>query len=143
MYLGDQVVTVVNASEGETDGEGRRSWTALLQPTQPGTHRVQAFNGEKPGPEVMLHVQAPPTEQESLAADLDFLRKLADDTGGKVWKPEDAAGLARQLIESPPPAVQARLKAQWQPLWPQGWVFTALVSLLGVEWWARRRRGLV
>lgn len=143
VYQGEQLISEVTASEGETDTEGRRSWTALVQPAEPGIYRVQALNNDKAGPEVMLRVQAPPTEQESLAADPEFLHKLAEETGGAVWKPEDAGKLAQLLFETPPPIAQVQTKAEWRPLWPHGWVLGAMVGMLGVEWWARRRRGLI
>jgi len=143
IFLGDRAIASVTASEGESDSEGRRSWTALVQLAEAGTYRLQAFNGDKPGPEVMLNVQAPPTEQEALAADVDFLRRLADDTGGRSWKPEEAAALGKQLFEAPPSSALTKAKAEWQPLWPLGWIATGLVGLLGIEWWGRRRRGLL
>ena len=131
------------ASEAESDTEGRRSWTALLQPENPGTYRVQVFNGDKPGPEAVLNVLAPPTEQESLAADPEFLRELADATGGRVWQPAQAAELAKHLLTPPPDHAKEREKAIWHPLWPQWWLLTPLILLLALEWWSRRRLGLL
>jgi hypothetical protein len=131
------------ASEGESDGEGRRAWTALLQPDAPGTYRVQAFNGDKPGPEAVLNVLAPPTEQEALAADPDFLRELANATGGSVWKATQASELAKLLLSPPPEVAQERDRATWHPWWPTGWVLAGLVLLLALEWWQRRRMGLL
>ncbi len=143
VFRENDLIADITASEGETDSEGRRGWTALVQPAEPGTYRVQAFNGDKPGPETMLQVPALPTEKESLAADPEFLQKLATETGGLVWKPEDAGALAASLFEAPPSAAKTQAQAEWIPLWPRGWVLSLLVGVLGVEWWTRRRRGLV
>lgn len=133
----------ITASEAESDAEGRRSWSALLQPENPGIYRVQAFNGDKPGPEAVLTVLAPPTEQESLAANPDFLTELATATGGQVWKPAQAAELAKLLLPPPLDQVQERAQAVWHPLWPQSWLLIPLVLLLAFEWWSRRRLGLL
>lgn len=133
----------ITASEAESDAEGRRSWSALLQPENPGIYRVQAFNGDKPGPEAVLTVLAPPTEQESLAANPDFLTELATATGGQVWKPAQAAELAKLLLTPPLDQVQERAQAVWHPLWPQSWLLIPLVLLLAFEWWSRRRLGLL
>ncbi|WP_395736442.1 hypothetical protein [Prosthecobacter sp.] len=133
----------INASEAESDADGRRSWSALIQPELPGTYRVQAFNGDKPGPEAVLNVLAPPSEQEALAADPDFLQQLASATGGKVWKPAQAAELVTHLFAPPPDQVQEREQATWHPWWPQSWLLVPLVFLLALEWWSRRRLGLL
>ncbi|MDP1589138.1 MAG: hypothetical protein Q8M07_15410, partial [Prosthecobacter sp.] len=101
------------------------------------------FNGDKPGPEAVLNVLAPPAEQESLAADPEFLRELADATGGRVWQPAQAAELAKHLLTPPPDHAQEREKAIWHPLWPQWWLLTPLILLLALEWWSRRRLGLL
>lgn len=133
----------ISASEAESDAEGRRSWTALLQPENPGTYRVQALNGDQPGPEAVLNILAPPTEQESLAADPAFLGELASATGGGVWQTPQAAALAQKLLAPPPTATQELAKAVWHPLWPRAWLLVLLVLLLAFEWWSRRRLGLL
>lgn len=143
LFKDSQIVQEITASESETDAEGRRSWTALLQPETTGTYRVQAFNGDKPGPETLLQVPAPPTEQESLAADPDFLRQLATASDGDVWQASQATDLATKLFESPPPTASALEKATWHPWWPQSWLLTLLVLILALEWWSRRRLGLL
>ncbi|MFC5455881.1 hypothetical protein [Prosthecobacter fluviatilis] len=141
-YEGKQLPDV-SASEAESDAEGRRSWAALLQPENPGTYRVQAFNGDKAGPEAVLNVLAPPTEQESLSADPAFLNELAEATGGKAWKPAQASELAKLLLAPSLDQVQERAQAFWHPLWPQSWLLIPLILLLAVEWWSRRRLGLL
>lgn len=137
------VVQEITASEAESDSEGRRSWSALLQPDMPGTYRIQALNGAQPGPEAVLHVMAPPAEQESLAADPAFLRDLAAASGGKAWAVTGAENLAKALLTPPPEAAPQNDKPAWHPLWPQGWLLSVLVGLLASEWWARRRMGLL
>jgi hypothetical protein len=141
-YEGKQMPDI-SASVAESDAEGRRSWSALLQPENPGTYRVQAFNGDKPGPEAVLNVLAPPTEQESLSADPKFLNELAEATGGKVWKPSQVAELAKLLLTPPLDLVQERAQAIWHPVWPQSWLLIPLILLLALEWWSRRRLGLL
>jgi hypothetical protein len=143
VYHEGKALPDVSASEAESDAEGRRSWSALLQPETAGTYRVQAFNGDKPGPEAVLNVLAPPSEQESLAADPDFLHELASATGGKVWKPAQAAELAKLLLTPPLDLVHEREQATWHPWWPQSWLLVPLVLLLALEWWSRRRLGLL
>ncbi|MFO1482559.1 MAG: hypothetical protein U1F71_04260 [Verrucomicrobiaceae bacterium] len=143
LFRDGQALQDITASEAESDAEGRRSWTALLQPDNPGTYRIQAFNGDQAGPEAVLNVLAPPTEQEALAADPAFLTELANATNGQVWKAGDAAKLAQTLLAPPPDNAAQFEKATWNPLWPQGWLITLLVLLLALEWWSRRRLGLL
>lgn len=143
VFRDGQAAQDITASEAESDTEGRRSWTALLQPENPGSYRIQAFNGDQAGPEAVLNILAPPSEQESLAADPAFLTELASATGGKVWSAAAASDLARTLLAPPPDSAASLEKATWNPLWPQGWLLSLLVLLLALEWWSRRRLGLL
>ncbi len=143
VFRDGKAIKDIAASEAEGDAEGRRSWTALLQMETPGTYRIQAFNDGKPGPEAVLNVLAPPTEQESLAADPAFLTELATATGGRVWNATNAADLAKHLLAPPPDLAANFEKATWQALWPQAWLLVPLVLLLAFEWWSRRRLGLL
>ncbi|CAN5895707.1 VWA domain-containing protein [soil metagenome] len=143
LFKEGQLVQEIPASEAESDAEGRRSWTALLQPEAPGTYRVQAFNRDKAGPEAVLQVLAPPSEQESLAADPEFLRQLANATGGEVWHPDQVAALVQRLFTPLPDDSREHEKAIWHSRWSQPWILVPLILLLATEWWSRRRQGLL
>lgn len=143
MIKDGQILQDLPASEGESDTEGRRSWTALLQPDSAGTYRIQAFNGSEAGPETVLKVLAPPSEAESLAADPVFLAELASATEGRLWAASAVTELASHLLTPPPDLNPTREPSTWQPLWPKAWLLSLLVFLLAIEWWSRRRLGLL
>jgi hypothetical protein len=67
------------------------------------------------------------------------MRQIAEASGGSTITQE-------QLIELPGRAQSAERKAllreQTTSQWDKPWVFALLCSLLGLEWYFRRRSGL-
>jgi uncharacterized membrane protein len=80
------------------------------------------------------------------AADHDFLKKLATAGGGAFHRVEELPQFLRQLAAQP--VLQGRPKAHLMPDWRRDptflfGFFLAFVTLLCVEWFLRRRWGLV
>jgi hypothetical protein len=69
---------------------------------------------------------------------VQVLERVALTSGGRVVAPEDFAGVVDALRRRVP---AARL-AVTHDVWHTGWVFAAIVMLLGAEWILRRRWGL-
>jgi hypothetical protein len=88
------------------------------------------------------------TETMRRAADHDFLKKLAANGGGEFHQADDLAAYLKQLAAQPLP--QDRPKANVWPDWRYNQLSGFLVSffmlfvvLLSLEWFLRRRWGLV
>jgi hypothetical protein len=68
------------------------------------------------------------------------MQKLAELSGGAVVKAEDIPRM---------PDVVRRWEAarqishRQQSIWDRWWLLTGLLALLGVEWWFRRKEGLL
>jgi len=82
------------------------------------------------------------------AADHDFLKKLAATGGGKFLRPEELPGFLEDLRNQPLPDDRPKT-ASW-PEWKSNrlsWFlvvyFLLFVALLSLEWFLRRRWGLV
>jgi uncharacterized membrane protein len=82
------------------------------------------------------------------AADHDFLRKLAADGGGTFLRPEELEGFLEKLRTQP--LLEDRTKAKGWPEWKSnrttpflGTYVLLFVGLLSLEWFLRRRWGLV
>lgn len=69
----------------------------------------------------------------------ELLEQLADQTGGKYWKPDDLGGLAKSI-----PYSEAGVTVRdTKDLWDLPIVFLVLIALRFAEWWLRRTWGIV
>lgn len=109
----------------------------------PGRYRYAAtarLKGEKVG-EVsgQVAVDAMGAEFRRPAADLELLRRLAEDTHGAYFRPEDAERLVA-AIQMPGLAEEEFVALD---IWDSPWFFVLLIGLLATEWFLRRRRGMI
>ena len=87
-----------------------------------------------------MEVVSASIEKKELSADPEVMRKLAEVSGGAVVKEEDVAHMP-EVVRKWEAARQ--LSHRQQPFWDSWWLLTGLLGLLGVEWWFRRREGLL
>jgi hypothetical protein len=124
------------------DPGGHPQWRASFTPDTAGSWKLAVIaNGEKSTPEASYLVPAPPKEGDNLAADPEFLERLAKATGGSVLKSDELpAFLETSFTPEPPTAKSAG--AVWEPSWSK-WPLALLMTLpLTAEWYLRRRQGL-
>ena len=123
-------------------GTGSNRWNAIVSLREPGTYRVELTDRTVAGPGVFatLQVAAPPAERDNVSADRDFLDALALASGGR---PISASDLDALFNRKPPDDSGAVEKAQWLPLWNRWWFLLVALSCFGVEWFLRRRNGLL
>ncbi len=80
-------------------------------------------------------------ELDNAAADAASLQSLAAMTGGESLAPEQLDDLIRRLAKNTESLeIQQEIKEPFWDTWP---FFLAVVGLLGVEWYLRKRWGLV
>jgi hypothetical protein len=80
-------------------------------------------------------------ELDNAVADPDTMESLAKATGGRTVAPEQLPELIRELArQTPYLEVRQETKATFWDTWP---FFLALVGLLTIEWYLRKRWGLV
>ncbi len=116
---------------------------ATLTPSVPGSYIVKA-RVEVKGPkgkavkELKTRFLAEPDERETTDTSLDkpFLERIARATGGKVFD----AVTAKRIPESLEKRLLREKKVREYHPRSTPWLFLAVVLLLGVEWWVRRRR---
>ena len=81
------------------------------------------------------------------AADPDLMASLAawtKDEGGRAVAPEELPKLLEELADRPPEYEERETRWKLAGTAADAWVFfTALVALLSVEWWLRKKWGLV
>lgn len=136
-------------------GDGRLKWGGSFTPEKPGHYHfrllldsVAATDGEESPagkaslPETTVTVLPPPAEMDELSADQEFLHEFCASTGGQVSQVEDLAELLRKTLK---PELEETVDqgVQWRSSWMH-WISPVLVLLfLALEWWLRRRNGLV
>jgi hypothetical protein len=110
---GDYIVQVTARKDGKELGQGRARFAVLDQDL----------------------------ELDNSAADADLLESLGTISGGKWLPPEDLRGLIEQLSKDTQ-SLEVQVEAK-VTLWDTWTVFSVLVGLLGLEWYLRKRWGLV
>lgn len=112
--------------------------------TVPGDYwvRVSAIQDGKPfafDAFTRFIVDARDLELDYPSADYDFLKQLSSLTGGVLLKPEEVEGLFSRLKEARTDLTRVELTT----LWDNWGLLLVFVSLMSLEWFLRKRRGLV
>lgn len=126
------------------DPGGHPQWRASFTPDTPGAWKLNLVDPREkapPAPEASFLVPAPPAESDNLAADANFLSRLADATGGSLIAPADLPAFLKKSFTPEAPTARSS-GAIWQPSWTR-WPLALLIALpLALEWYLRRRQGL-
>ena len=85
-------------------------------------------------------VDARDLELDYPSADHDFLKELAAITGGSSMKPEDLGSLMERLKQT---KFSALARIQILTLWDNWWLLLAFVCVMSLEWFSRKKQGLV
>ena len=119
----------------------RGVWEGQFSPSAPGIFlvslRLPGKNGLEAVVRAAVQVDAPPSEDTDPGARPDFLRKLAEGSGGSTVSMEKlgelAAGQAR------PASPQDTTQRVWQPRWDRASLLLLIAFVLAGEWYMRRR----
>jgi hypothetical protein len=135
------VSAAASAEEGEYTGE--------FTPTREGTYRVEAeasLGGKTLGRDRNSFTAAYAYgESDDGRPRLDLLKQLAESSKGEYipiaeWNEKALERIAARLEAiAPSEIVEQRQTRLWSTLWP----FAILLALLSIEWWMRRKWGLI
>ncbi len=124
-------------------GGGEGIYNGVVENLPPGRYRYEGKAASRGKPlgtvEGVFAVDSLGTEMERLEADPELLARLAEAAGGRFWRPDSLAGM-RDAFRSIAQADEERVQLA---LWDSPWMFIAFVLFASVEWFLRRRRGLV
>ncbi len=124
-------------------------WSAIFRDTtEPGDYKIKVsgtFSGQEVGTaEARFLVPQQDIELDRPAAEPSLMAQLAETTaaaGGKALAPEELPALLAALADQPPKLHEEVVaRATYWDTWP---FFLAFVTLLGTEWYLRKRWGLV
>ena len=136
---------LVAAAAGSEEGEYAGEFT----PTREGTYRVEAeasLSGKTLGKDRTSFTAAYfYGEADDGRPRLDLLKQIAESSKGEYIAIEDWNDKALERIAArldsiaPSEIVEQRQTRLWSNLWP----FAIMLALLSVEWWMRRKWGLI
>jgi hypothetical protein len=135
------VPVTADREEGEYSGE--------FTPIKEGTYRVEAeasLGGKTLGKDrSSFTTQFSYGETDDGLPRLDLLKQIAESSKGEYfsindWNDKSLAKIAARLESiAPSEIVEQRQTRLWNNLWP----FAIILLLLSVEWWMRRKWGLI
>lgn len=108
-------------------------------PGRPGRYRAVAELPDGTRQESKFIVYDENLEETEVAADVSYLRRLCESSGGRVINPDELKKLKAEL-DSP----QTKGPPQYKRItvWDQTWIFYVIGLLFGVDWYFRRKWGL-
>jgi hypothetical protein len=126
----------------EPSGTRGGAYIAEAGPFAPGTYQVTLQNNVGTPSEIAtkIEVVSASVEHRVLSADRATMERLAETSQGKVLAGGDVARL---------PAIVEQWRAARQvgsrksTLWDRWWLLGAILGALGLEWFVRRREGLL
>jgi uncharacterized membrane protein len=137
--------SLVPATADSEEGE----YTAEYVPTRDGTYRVEAeasLAGKTLGRDKMsFSVAFPFSETDDGLPRPDLLKQIAEASHGEFFSINDLNEQSLDKIAAkldsyaPSQIVEQRQTRLWSTLWP----FSIILTLLSVEWWMRRKWGLI
>lgn len=112
---------------------------AVLTLAESGLYRIVVAG--VPDVSATLQILPPAGEADNVSADPEYLKRIAALSGGRVVTEDELPALVRAL-EGEPEQVDLS-KAVWVPAWDRAWLCALLAACFAVEWFLRRRSGLV
>lgn len=136
IYRDDEAVGRVTLTN-----EGRGSWRGAWLPTEPGRYRV-ALPLDDDLVDCRFAVIREDREIVEVSPDYVYLQRLADLSGGEVLDSDGLADTLERIRKTIAAESDAPPEIRKTSLWDRVPIFYLLFSLLGLEWFLRRRWGM-
>jgi hypothetical protein len=123
----------------EEDGQ----YAGEYRPSEMGDHEI-TVNAERGGASLgqdVAYLHAAPSDREFFGAArrTQVLQRIAEDTGGRFYTPDQVATLPEDITVTGAGVTLA----EEHDLWDMPALFLLMILLMGAEWGYRRVRGLV
>ena len=122
-------------------GQSQRRWEGTIRIESPGHYQVQ-IEGAGGDVRELLAVQAPPRETDNLSADRAFLETLCTTSGGELVEAQDLPSLLEGSPQASDP-MDDPTQIRFEPMWDSSWWLGGLLLALALDWYLRRRAGLL
>jgi hypothetical protein len=131
----------VSSSPLQVDSGDALSWDGILSFSEPGLYNIKIDDGSGSGPESTVTVLPQPDEHSNESADRKYLEHICRVSGGRLIKPEEVKQLVEEFEKTEPAAEDVETK--WNPLWDNPLYLILLLLPFTLEWFVRRRNGLL
>jgi hypothetical protein len=108
-------------------------------PSKIGRYRVETTLPDATRQTVRFSTYDDNVEETDVAADLSYLRRLTEASGGRVLKPEEFAPMLTAARVAP---IEDAPRIRKITAWDRSWFFWLIGLLFGADWYLRRRWGL-
>jgi len=133
---GQELARLACAASSATDGP---RLVAEFLPEQIGRYVAEAQLPDGSRQTVRFIVYRDDVEETDVAADLPYLRRLCEATGGRVLRPDEFASTVKAVKIAP---IDGAPQTRKNTLWDRTWFFWLIGALFGADWYLRRRWGL-
>lgn len=131
----------LNTIEPSVNPANADQWDAVFPFTEAGLYAVQLQTGDSADPlHVTIAALAPPGETSELSADSDYLRSLAEKTGGKLLAANELEKIFDQRKNV---SQETESEAEWKSSWDTWMWLLPMLGFFTGEWLLRRRNGLI
>ena len=126
---------------------GNGLYSSSFLPVEPGDYSFEGtaeFNGMKLNSEKgRFSVGEVQIERLDTRMRTDFLRLLANSSGGSYYNIEDIAGLKNILRRMNLNSSKEKINKSEYQLWSNEWVLIFIILLFATEWFIRKRAGMI
>jgi hypothetical protein len=119
--------------------ENVRTWESVFSLGEAGTYRIEVQGVESS--KDILTVKQRPSESDNLSSDPEFMKKIAEGSGGRIISENDFKKIVSDMEKED--VKVSNDKAVWRSSWNKWWLLLAAFALFGFEWILRRRAGLI
>lgn len=112
-------------------------WTGIFTPDKPGAYHIKIENG----PESTITVLPPPDELSNTSANKNYLQSICRATGGKIITPKDIPAIVQKFETDN--SIAENTETKWIPAWDNPFFLILLIIPFTLEWFLRRRNGLL
>jgi hypothetical protein len=131
-----------NTQLSPSKGDGKTSdFVATFKPEHAGEYiaSLSTQGGSGIGSRAVITVTDGQEEDLNRSADPDLMRQIASAGGGQALSASEVSELPNRLGAN---SAEGAKQQRPQTAWDRPWLLFLLGTLLGAEWWIRRRNGL-
>ncbi len=138
---GMEPVTILATASTSTGG--KPVWKCSYVPERAGAYLATLITGDdSPSPGLNVEVKSPVTEADNLNPDPEYLRDLCESTGGKLLEVDELGVFLEQKFGDKE-LISEAVDTVWRSSWMKWFVAILVLLILAIEWWIRRRNGLI
>lgn len=119
--------------------ENDRTWESVFSLKETGIYRIEVRGAESSRD--ILTVKPRPSENDNLSSDPEFMKKIAEGSGGRMISENDLKNIVSEIEKED--IKVSNDKTVWKSSWNTWWLLAGALAFFAFEWILRRRAGLI